>query len=106
MLHLIAFLLIGRLTIYVLQKFPFRKVILIGKYFKEGKFLAELFDCDLCLGVWVFAGLSYLLRIDFVNEAFSVNIIVFNQFLTGAIASFVVHIFRIGWTSKFGMIEV
>ena len=104
MLELLVFLLVGRLTIYLLQKFPFQKVKLIGKYWKEGKLLAELFACDLCLGVWVFACLSFIFGIDFVKEIFGTYLVVFNQFMTGAIASFLVHLVRIGWTTKFGIV--
>ena len=103
--QVIAFLLVGRLAVFVLQKFPFRKTF-IGKHFREGKFLERLFSCDLCLGVWVYAALGYFLRIDLVAELFSVHVIVLNEIITGTIASFLVHVFSIGWNTKFGVIEV
>jgi hypothetical protein len=104
-LRVLAFLLVGRLAVFVLQKFPFRKTF-IGKHFREGKFLEQLFSCDLCLGVWCFAFMGYFLRIDFVSELFGVYVMVFNEIVTGVIASFLMHIFAIGWNTKFGVIEV
>lgn len=103
--QLIGFLLVGRLLVFVLQKFPFRKTI-IGKFFKEGKFLEQLFSCELCLGCYVYAFVGYLLRIDFISELFGVYVIAFNEIMTGIIASFVVYIFAIGWQTRFGIIEV
>jgi hypothetical protein len=102
-MRLVSFLLVGKLTIYLLQKFPFRKTI-IGSLFEEGKLLAELFVCDLCLGVWVYLVLGYFLKIDLMKYLFGVYIIGLNEFLTGAIVSFLVHVFSIGWNTKFGII--
>ena len=106
LLQLIGFLLVGRLVVFVLQKFPFQKILFIGKFFEEGKFLEQLFGCDLCLGVWVYAVLSYFLQIDFVENMFNVNIFLVNEIVTGMIASFVVYIFAIGWNTRFGILEV
>ena len=103
--QLIVFLLVGRLAVFIIQKFPFQKTI-IGKHFKEGKFLEQLLSCSLCLGVWVYAALGYFLHIDFIDGLFGVYVIVLNEFMTGMIASFVTHIFSIGWQTKFGIIEV
>lgn len=101
-LKLICFLSIGRLTIFTLQKFPFRK---LSKTFLEGKFLGDLIACDLCLGVWVFMFLSFIFGIDLIQWILGdgVGLIVINQVLTGAIASFVVHVFKVGWTTEFGI---
>lgn len=105
LLQLVGYLLVGRLAVFVLQKFPFQKTF-IGQFFGEGKFLEDLFSCSLCLGVWVYAALGYLLRVDFIANVFGVYVMVLNELLTGAIASFVVHIFEIGWNTRFGIIEV
>lgn len=103
--QLIVFLLVGRLAVFIIQKFPFQKTI-IGKYFKEGKFLEQLFSCSLCLGCYVYAFMGYFLHIDFIDSLFGVYVVVFNEFMTGVIASFVVYIFEIGWNTRFGIIEV
>jgi len=102
LLQLIGYLLIGRLLVFVLQKFPFHKIKFIGNLFQEGKFLKELFDCDFCLGSWCFWFLAFLIDMDFVQMMFGIQIPFFNYLITGASASFVTHVFRIGWTTKFG----
>ncbi len=106
LLQVIGFLLVGRLVVFVLQKFPFIKIPFIGRLFEEGKFLEQLFGCSLCLGVWVFTILSYLLQIDFIKDTFGTDMIIVNSLITGMIASFVVYIFEIGWNTRFGVIEV
>jgi len=103
LLQLIGFLLVGGLTTYFIQKFPFHKLWLIGKFFVEGKILKELLSCDECLGVWVFLFLSFILKVNFVLWMFDrTGLIVADQILTGIMASFVCHIFKIGWFAKFG----
>lgn len=104
--QIIGFLLVGRLVIFILQKFPFQKVIFIGRLFEEGKFLEQLFGCSLCLGVWVYAVLGYFFSVDFVANLFGVHIVAINEIVTGMIASFVVYIFGIGWETRFGIVEV
>lgn len=106
LLQLVVFLLVGRLVIFVLQKFPFQKVPFIGRLFEEGKFLEQLFACSFCLGCWAYAILGHVFSVDIVVELFGVYIVAFNEILTGVIASFVVYIFGIGWQTRFGIIEV
>jgi len=103
--QLIGYLLVGRLVVFVLQKFPFQKTF-IGRLFKEGEFLADLLSCSLCLGCYVYATLAYIFQIDFINNLFNVYVVVLNEIMTGIIASFVVYIFEIGWNTRFGIIEV
>jgi hypothetical protein len=100
--ELLAYFLLGRLMIFIIQKFPFQK--LIPRLFDEGKFLEELFSCDLCLGCYVFWFLAWILEIDFVYQLFGLqNATLLNYMFTGIIASFITHVFRIGWTTKFGI---
>ena len=49
--------------------------------------------------------LSFIFGIDLIQWILGdgVGLIVINQVLTGAIASFVVHIFKVGWTTEFGI---
>jgi hypothetical protein len=103
MLQLVGYLLVGRLLVFILQKFPFQKIKFLAGSFQEGKFLKELFGCDLCLGCWVFWCLAFLIDMDFIYQMFNIHIVFFSYLFTGIIASFIVHVFRIGWTTKFGI---
>jgi len=78
----------------------------LNLFFREGGFLDELFSCNLCLGVWVYAILGYIFNIDLVRNIFGVYSVCFNEIVNGAIISFVVYIFGIGWNTRFGILEV
>ena len=101
--QLIGFLLVGGLAVHIVQKFPFHKLWFIGKFFTDGKFLENLLDCGLCLGVWIFTFLSFILKINFILWMFDeTGLIVVDQILTGMAASFVCHVFKAGWYTLYG----
>ena len=97
MMELVVFALIGKLCIVLGMKFPL---------FQKLSLFAQLFDCDLCLGVWVFTGLAGILRVDLLPVLGWVYIPVVSEFITGMIVSFVVHIFSLGWKSKYEVLNV
>ncbi len=86
---------IGRLTIYALQVNGLTRS-LFSKYAK----LEELVDCDFCLGFWVFSFLAWALGINLLAPVY---IPALSETMSGLLASFFVHLVRIGWTSKFGI---
>jgi hypothetical protein len=51
-MNVIVYALLGKLIIYLAQKFPFTSLPLVGKLWEEQRFFGKLFGCDLCLGVW------------------------------------------------------
>ena len=99
-LEYIVYASIGRLIIFFLQKFPFQKVIFLDKLFEDGKFLSDLFSCELCLGVWVYTILAYIMQIDVMKGWFDYIPIV-NEIITGAVTSFVVHLIVVGWRTEY-----
>ena len=99
-LSFIVYASIGRLIIFILQKFPFHKLPLIGGLFREGRFLQELISCDFCLGVWVFTILAYMMKIDLMSGWFDYRFFV-TEFVTGAATSILVHLIRIGWQTEY-----
>jgi len=104
MAGLISYLLIGRLFIYLAQKFPFNKLPILGSFFNEGRFLEELFSCDLCLGFWVYSFFAFGFKINLLHEYFYISYL--SEFITGAAVSFLVHIFVLGLKAKFETIIV
>ncbi len=96
MTDFVIYALVGKIVIFLLQKFPKHTLPFIGKLFREGKFLEELFNCDLCLGFWVFSGLAFLFDVNIIGE-----VPILSEFITGAVTTFIVHIFSVGWNSKF-----
>jgi len=99
MLQFVGLALVGKIIIFLLQRFPKHTLPIIGKLFREGKLLDELFACDMCLGVWIYFGLAFLFDVDINGEMFYVPIL--SEFIIGMVTSFVVHIFSVGWNSKF-----
>lgn len=104
MLKFIIFALAGKLLIYLAQKFPFAKLPFVGKLFCGDGFMAQLFSCDLCLGVWVYFLLSALSGIRILDEIIVVPIV--SEFMTGAITSFITHLISLGWNTKFQVLYI
>ena len=92
----VIFALVGKIIIFLLQKFPKPKLPFIGKLFREGGLLDELFECDLCLGFWIYFGLAFIFEIDI-----GIDVPVLSEFIIGAVTTFVVHVFSVGWSTKF-----
>lgn len=97
--ELLLYTLTGKLVIFILQKFAFANLSKRGKLLGS-RFLNELFECDLCLGVWVFTGLAVAFEINLV-DLFYVPII--SEILTGAAMSFLVHVFSNGWKALYNV---
>jgi len=92
----LVYILVGRLFIFLLQKAPYKSL------FIKWSFLQELFECDLCLGVWVFTFLAFFIDVNL----FSFYVPVLSQLIIGSGTSLIVHLLRIGWQEKFGTIIV
>jgi hypothetical protein len=103
-LKLLAFALVGKLIIYLLQVFPFQKLPLIGSLWKEDRFLGHLFDCDLCLGFWIYTGINFWFQINFLQEIFYVTIV--SEAISGAIVSWIMHLISIGFREKYFTIVI
>lgn len=86
------YLIIGKVFIYFLQKFPTDRII-------KFKFLQDLIKCDLCLGWWVYTGLAFL----FLVNPFSIYYIFLGCVFTGSLSTLLVHLLSVGWKSEFGI---
>jgi hypothetical protein len=104
MSKLLVYVLVGKLIVFISQKFPFQKVPLIGRLFEEGKFLEELLSCDLCVGVWVYTFLAFFFSVNLFEEWFYV--IGLTEFLVGAVTSFIVHLISMGWKAQYSVFVV
>lgn len=80
----------GRILVYLWMQFP------EPQFMKLPRWLEKLHRCDLCSGVWVFGILAVALNLDL----FGMNNIV-TEAATGAITSYLVHVFMIGVKEKF-----
>ena len=80
----------GRILIYLWMLFP------EPKFMKLPDWLEKLHRCDLCAGTWIFGILAIALRVDLFGFG---NIV--TQVASGAITSYLVHVFMIGAKEKF-----
>lgn len=92
----IALVALGRLAIWTLQVNGLTEPI-----FSAHPKLKELRDCDFCLGFWVFSILAWLFG---ANLLYPLSIPVVSEASTGLLLSFGVHLARLGWESKFGIV--
>ncbi len=95
---LLIWLFLGRLVIYTIQVNH-----LTQSLFSLHAKLIELRDCDFCLGFWVFGLLAWALGINLIAPVY---IPVLSEALSGLLASFAVHVFRLGWEMKFGITDL
>lgn len=64
---ILVYVLTGKLLIYLFQISPYPKFI--SGLFGGKRFLDELFECDLCLGVWIYSILNILFfRVDLLKD--------------------------------------
>lgn len=91
----IAFILLGKLFIFLGQKFP------LPQFLARNQKINEWHQCPLCFGVWVYAAFSYILGVDMLQLLGIAYIPVVSEFVTGGVASFLVWIFSIGWQDAF-----
>ena len=97
MIEFLSFALTGRLFLFLLRKFPpFRSFM--GKW----EYSQELFDCDLCLGFWVYLALSpfFKMKIDMIE-----NKVVRNTVLAG-VTSFLTFLAAQGWKEHFEILVI
>jgi len=83
-----------------LQRFPKQKIPFLKNFFSEGKFLQELFSCDLCLGVWVYTVLAFFFKAN-IFDMFYFPVV--SEALTGMATSFIMHLISAGWQSLYNV---
>lgn len=94
---LVLYLGLGRLLIWAIQTNGLTKPI-----FDVHPKLEELRECDFCMGTWVYFAMAFIFPVN-VMEPYYVP--VFTEFATGVAAAFAVHLMRVGWNTKFGVLE-
>lgn len=102
MLDWLIYAAIGRLLVFLWQKFPIPE----PKKTYISQFIYKLHLCDLCSGVWIYCILALVFGVDIVKDTFGFTQTIGGTLITGAITSFVVHIFVLGWKSKFEVVII
>ena len=93
----VLYLGVGRLIIYIVQKFvsDATKIELLNKWA----------SCDLCSGVWIYTALAFLLNVKILSDIFP-YIPIASEFITGCVSSFLMHLLVLGWKSKFDVVVI
>lgn len=93
-MNLVVALVLTRLVIHLAQvSGPTRW------FFRLHPFLAELGECDFCLGCWLAPLVVWLMG---VNLLAPIYVPVASEIASGWLIAFGLHIGRIGWQAKFG----
>lgn len=97
-MYLVAFAVLGRLVTWTLQT----NGLILPLIRRSAKF-TELFECDFCLGFWVFSLLAWVFGLNLLAPIY---IPVLSEATTGLFASFVAHLARLGWEAKFTVVNL
>lgn len=105
-LDYLIFLGVGRLLIWLLQNngltrrlVAWRKILPSGDQSFAKPWWAELIDCDLCLGFWVY--LAIALRSKPETAILGRRRGWFEVVVLAAISTFITHLVVLGWKQKF-----
>ena len=96
-MNLIGFFVLAGFLVWVIQtsgptKAIFKKLGEIHPLFEE------LRACDFCLGCWVIPWIAWALEINFLDPYYIPG---FSEIASGIMASFVIHVFKIGFKDKY-----
>jgi hypothetical protein len=95
MISWLDLIVLGKLFIFLGQKFP------LPSFLERNKKIKEWHECSLCFGVWVYATFSYILQVNILQVLGFTYIPVVSEFVTGGVVSFLVFIFSVGWKDYF-----
>ena len=96
MLNWLVYASLGKLLIYLWTAFH------LPNWLSKYKFVELLHGCDLCSGVWAYMALAFIWRIDILQLWFDIRyVFIVSEIITGALTSFLVHIFSLGFKEKF-----
>lgn len=86
----LVFAATGRILIYLWMIFPEPPFVGLPYWLKK------LHSCDLCSGFWIYSALALVIKADFFGIGHPIT-----QIATGAVTSYLVHVFWIGAKEKF-----
>jgi hypothetical protein len=95
MISWLVFIIIGKLSVFLGQKFP------LPNFLERNKKIKEWHECSLCFGVWIYALLALFLHMDILSVLGFSYVPVVSELLTGGVISFLVFIFSVGWKDYF-----
>jgi hypothetical protein len=101
-LYYFGYLLLGKLVIWTIQIFPPVHWFIERQKGLFREYLEKLFECDFCLGTWVYFFLALVVEINILPLDYNIA----SVFLTSLISAFVMHLITIGWNDKCRVLEI
>jgi hypothetical protein len=92
----VFYLVVGRVLIYLVQTLPPVQSM-------KNEYFYKLFNCDLCLGVWLYFVLTVPLQVEITTQFAGVYVPLISEIITAAISSTLVHYVALGWKTKHGI---
>ena len=96
----ILFLLLGKIVIHIFMQFH------LPRWLKKYEWFTKLHECDLCSGTWVYSILSLFTGVDLLEVTGFGYVPLVSAIITGIVVSWLVHIFSLGWKSKYDIVVV
>jgi len=93
-MKIVTLAVMGRLLIWVLQTSGLTRWI-----WKLHPFLAELGECDFCVGCWVYAAMAYVFDFNLLDPIY---VPVLSEVVTGIAVSLISHLAALGWKQRWG----
>jgi len=97
MIDFLIYLGSGKLLLFFARKFP-----PIQKVCQSGELLSQLYNCDLCLGFWVYLVLAPFLNVD-VKQ---IKNKILRWVITACFTSLLSVLVSQGWQEEFGMLVI
>jgi hypothetical protein len=97
-IELLLLIAVGRVFIYLWGKFP------LPEWFDNSKF-GKLHHCIECAGVYIYSILFLIFRVD-ILRMFGLPNLYIGWFIGGALISFIMTTFEIGWRERFMTITI
>lgn len=97
MTEIVLLAIAGKVLIFLAQKFAQNLNLQIP-------FLKKLFECSLCLGVWVYGFLSAVTGITLFSDLFYSPLS--SELITAGLLSFTVFLISLGWNEYFGKVYI
>lgn len=95
MISWLIFVVMGKLFIYLGQKFP------LPDFLERIEKVKKWHECPLCFGVWIYGFLAYFLQMDLLTVLGFWYVPFVSELITGGTISFLVFVFSTGWKDVF-----
>lgn len=97
--RIIFTILVSRLAVFLVQGLP------PVREMKEPKYFAELFHCDLCLGVYANFFFLAFFQAQITTELTGIYVPLLSEFVTAMFFSFITHLIMLGAKLRWGVFE-